>query len=206
MGRGFARPQRVGMGWESFPRHAGQGRDGARQNHAGRGRRSHPSAPPHPIAIPTSSTSMDAGLGTFSAKAAMTCPLLFRTTTPILAWFDSTTKAPSKFVFTISPSGGFHLMLHYIDAFIPDREWHWKSLSSEAALSRILPSGILGSLHLTLFLRPQMNQAIVANNTSWFACSPTRATRSVTYDILGWSFKIHPKNLFPYHAYLSALP
>ena len=41
------------MGWESFPRHAGSGGNGVRQNHTRRGRRPHPSALPHPIAIHT---------------------------------------------------------------------------------------------------------------------------------------------------------
>ena len=53
MGRGFVGPQGAGMGWESILHHAGQGGDGARQNHAGRERRSHPLAPPRPIAIPS---------------------------------------------------------------------------------------------------------------------------------------------------------
>ena len=52
MGRDFAGLQGAGMGLESFPRHAGRGGDEARQNHPGRGRRPHPSAPPCPIAIP----------------------------------------------------------------------------------------------------------------------------------------------------------
>ena len=51
MERGFAGPQGAGMGWESIPRHAGQGGNGARQNYAGRGRRLHPLGPPRPIAI-----------------------------------------------------------------------------------------------------------------------------------------------------------
>ena len=38
------------MGLESFSRHAGIGRD---KTIWGKGRRPHPSAPPHPIAIPT---------------------------------------------------------------------------------------------------------------------------------------------------------
>ena len=53
MGRGFARPQGARMGCESFPRHVGRDGNGARQNHVGRGRRPHPSAPLRPIAIPT---------------------------------------------------------------------------------------------------------------------------------------------------------
>ena len=141
----------------------------------------------------TFNVSVDAGLGIFSAKATMTCPLLFRTTTPIPAWSDSTNIAPSKFVFTTAPSGGFHLMSRCVEAFTPDRVWLWNSLSREAALSRIFPNGVLGSLHLTLFLRHQMNQAIVAKSSSWVACSPTKATRSVNCDIPGWSFKIHPR-------------
>ena len=52
MGRAFVGPQGTGMGLESFPCHVGRGGDGTRQNHAGRGRRPHPSAPPRPIAIP----------------------------------------------------------------------------------------------------------------------------------------------------------
>ena len=84
-------------------------------------------------------------------------------------------------------------MLRYVEAFTPNREGLWKSLSSEATLSRILPNSVLGSLHLTLFLRHQMNQAIVVKSSSWFTCLPTKATRFVNCDILGWSFKIHPK-------------
>ena len=40
------------MGLEIFPRHAERDRDGISQNHAGQGRRPHPSALPRPIAIP----------------------------------------------------------------------------------------------------------------------------------------------------------
>jgi len=43
------------MGQENFPRHAGRGGDGARQNLVGRGKGSTlqtRSASPHPIAIP----------------------------------------------------------------------------------------------------------------------------------------------------------
>ena len=53
MGWGFVGPQRVGMGWEIFPRHARQDGNGVKQNHAGQRWRPHPSALPHPIAIPT---------------------------------------------------------------------------------------------------------------------------------------------------------
>ena len=41
------------MEWELFPRYAGRGGDGARQNHAGRGRRPHPSAQPRPAPLPS---------------------------------------------------------------------------------------------------------------------------------------------------------
>ena len=43
----------VGMGWESFPHHAGRGGDEARQNHAGWGRRPHPLALPCPAPLPS---------------------------------------------------------------------------------------------------------------------------------------------------------
>ena len=52
VGRGFAGPQGAGMGWENFPHHAGRDGDGTRQYHTGRGRRTHPSASPRPLAIP----------------------------------------------------------------------------------------------------------------------------------------------------------
>ena len=41
------------MGRESFPYQAGQGGDGARQNHVGRGRKPHPLAPPRPAPLPS---------------------------------------------------------------------------------------------------------------------------------------------------------
>ena len=49
MGRGFEGPQGAGMGLESFSRHAGIGRD---KTIWGKGRRPHPSAPPHPTPLP----------------------------------------------------------------------------------------------------------------------------------------------------------
>ena len=49
---GFRGALRGKDGVRNFPRHMGQGKDGTRKIHAGRGRRPHPSAPPHPIAIP----------------------------------------------------------------------------------------------------------------------------------------------------------
>ena len=52
MWQGFIGPQGARMEWESFPRHAGWGGDGVRQNHMGRRWRSHPSALPCPIVIP----------------------------------------------------------------------------------------------------------------------------------------------------------
>ena len=53
VGGGFAGPQGSGMGWESFPRHAMWGRDGARQYHAGQEWRPHPSTSLRPVAIPS---------------------------------------------------------------------------------------------------------------------------------------------------------
>lgn len=80
-------------------------------------------------------------------------------------------------------------------AFAPGLILLWNSIRREAALSRIFPNVKLGSLHLILFLRHHMNQAIVAKSSSCFACSPTNATRSVNCEIAGWSFKTHPKTV-----------
>ena len=88
----------------------------------------------------TSRTFADSGLAIFSAIAATTCPLLFLTTTPILAWSDSANIAPSKLAFTTAPSGGFHLKFRCVDLFTPARNWIWKSLRRVAAFSKIFSS------------------------------------------------------------------
>ena len=50
---GLRRALMGGDGVKKFPRHVEQGGNRARKIHAGRGRRSHSSAPPRSLAIPT---------------------------------------------------------------------------------------------------------------------------------------------------------
>ena len=50
---GWGRAPRGGDGVRIFSPSCKTGKDGAKQNHAGRGRKPHPLAPPRPIVIPT---------------------------------------------------------------------------------------------------------------------------------------------------------
>ena len=53
MGRGFAGPQGVGMGWESIPRHAGRGGAGIGQDKTMQGGDEDPILQPHPAPLPS---------------------------------------------------------------------------------------------------------------------------------------------------------
>ena len=129
----------------------------------------------------------------WSDNAAMTSPDSFRITATIPDWSESTNIAPSKLVFNIAAAGGFHFILL---CFVPralDLLCFWNSLRSEPVDSRIFPSGKLGLLHLSLFLRHQIDHATVAKRSSCLTWSPTNETKSAKEVIAEKSFLIHPK-------------